>query len=704
MRLSNANRKRLYLVATIALVIGGVLFWMSDLTSDPPMYYSGLGQSLSTDPAQYVHHARNKTLFDEFDPFDYPRWTVYQHSIISLFSYIWFEIAGVSAKQAAVVGVLVSFLSLLFLLLAVYRYHSGWVSALIAFCFVSNVTLITYGRLTYLENGLLLIASVIFWVYSRWGEKLWGLLLAGALAAAATLTGKLFGALLLPALLLTVFFSAERRRLVMAISTAASFALTTVLLVLILYGTDFSAALAYITEQSYGLRGYPAGLASPLSFVEHLISYGFSNRLFYLDPDILVFMVASIVIFAVVRLNGFRFKRLSAISRLSILWTVIAFLGLMPLNYSPVRYAVIMLPSVIVAFFALSDHLRMAELSASIRSDWKSISLVALAFWLLGYHLIANAFFFNVFPSPTAKIVWITLPFAALAAYGMMRLISKRPQLLSSRNLVAIMVLILIMSATGNGFRIRRLHYLDHNFNLMEANRDVAQILNPEAVLSGPYGPALTMDNEVKSFIHLFGVADIDSSLFDRYPITHLAVDSSNWALAVSDYPELRDLKPVTSYWIRDYQVDIYNISKVFANPTANNYRESTYEQALAAYYKENPDSALFEIQSFLSENPDSKSAVILLIDLLSDKQRFTEVQNVLTALANRHPTDFYIQVQAGRFYQILATLRKDQSLLSLSQFYYERGVAANRFKASYASQIFSLTAQQLRGANPQSP
>ncbi|MCK4632768.1 MAG: hypothetical protein KAT79_05820 [candidate division Zixibacteria bacterium] len=77
------DSKKLFLALTLIVVAGGMVYWCSDLTSDAPMYYSGLGQSLSTDPAQYVFHARNQVLFGQFDPFDYPRFTVFQHSLTS---------------------------------------------------------------------------------------------------------------------------------------------------------------------------------------------------------------------------------------------------------------------------------------------------------------------------------------------------------------------------------------------------------------------------------------------------------------------------------------------------------------------------------------------------------------------------------------------------------------------------------------------
>ena len=704
MKAKNGKSKRLYLSLTLALLAGGVIFWASDLSSDPPMYYSGLGQSLSTDPAQYIHHARNKALFDEFDPFNYPRWTVYQHSLVSLIGYLWFQVFGVSSTQAGAVGLVMTFLSFIFLLLAVRRHHSNWVLAAIALCCVINVTMLTYGRLTYLEIGLMLITSVIFWVYARWGTTRWSLVICGTLAAAAMLTGKLFGALLLPCLILVTLLSFSNRKFLECMIMSVSFAVTGILLVLILYGSNISTAASYIMEQSYGLRGFPEGLSSPWGFVEHFISYGFKNRLFYLDPDILVFTVSILILTALYRSSGIHFRDFSPVARLTALWVLITFVGLMPLNYSPVRYAVIMLPAVIAGFFTICDHWRSRNILSKFKFDRRGKMLIGLAFWMLGYHLIMNAFFFNTFPSPTPTVVWAVFPVAILLTMGAIRLIEQKPELLSARNMKVLLFLILAASVTANGFRIRRMYFLEHNYNLAEANRDLNQILSKGAVVSGPYGPALTIDNNVRSFVHLFGVAKVDSTLFDRYPITHLAVDSSNWSQAVKDYPQLAGLKPITSYWIRDYEVALYNISKSFSNAEANSYLESDYERALAAFYRLQPDSAELEIKRFLAENPESKSGIIILIDILSAKQQFAQVRDLLSSLADKYPTDFFLQLQAGRLYQILAYHNKDQGLLSLSRHYYERGVKVNRYKADMANSMFSQSMQQIQAADQKSP
>ncbi|MCK4632838.1 MAG: hypothetical protein KAT79_06170, partial [candidate division Zixibacteria bacterium] len=193
------NSRNLFLILTLIIVSGGIVFWCSDLASDSPMYYSGLGQSLSTDPVQYVFHARNMILFGDFDPFDYPRWTVYQHSLTSLVGYVVFSIAGVSLHNANLVGVILGGLGLILLTLGLLRHHKWWVTTAVALCYIVNITLLTHMRLPYLENGLVFWASLLFFVYSWYGNRVCGVVLSGIIVAFAAFTGKLFGALLIGA-------------------------------------------------------------------------------------------------------------------------------------------------------------------------------------------------------------------------------------------------------------------------------------------------------------------------------------------------------------------------------------------------------------------------------------------------------------------------------------------------------------------------
>ncbi len=703
--MQSLRKQSLFYLLTIAILIGGFVFWQSDLTSDPPMHYSGLGQSLSTDPAQYIFHARNKALFGHFDPYNYPRWTVYQHSLTSLVGHIWFSVAGVSLKHANMVGVILSLGGLLFLILGLARHHRPWVTTAVALCFVLNVTLITYGRLSYLENGLIFMAALVFFVYSWWGDRILGMVLAGGLVALAMLTGKLFGALILPALVLSVLFSGHARRGTYVVAVITAFLLVCIGMILLLYGRDVQAAFAYVGEQSYGLRGFPEGLSSPWGFFEHLISYGFINHLFYIDPDLLLFLFVGVFLLSLHLSVGNKISVLSPATVFSMFWLLAAIVGLMPLNYSPLRYALLVIPPATLFCLTMFDNrLDVRKTSFAILGKAGTALLVPL-FWLILFHAVANIFFFNTIPRPIRIITWATLPAGIGLAYLTRFLLARGYLRIARRRLIIALLAMVCVSAVFNGYQIRRIHLLEHNFNIVEANRDLEAILAPGAVVSGPYGPVLTVNTPLKSFIHLFGVADVDSTLFDRQPVTHVAADLSNWSEAIKNYPALSGLLPITTYWIRDVEVHLFNISQVFNNPLARAYEKTLYEEAVAYYHSQQYDSALSAAGRFYESHPQSKSAGLLLGDLLAKKGRLDEAFGLLTSLTQRFPTDFNIHLQCGRFIQILAEQKNDNSLRYMAERYYAQAVEVNPYKADYARKMWQqIAAQFSRGSSPTQP
>jgi len=694
----SAVNPRLFYILTFLIFAAGLAFWLADLTSDPPMYYAGYGQSLSTDPAQYVHHARNEILFGDFDPFDYPRWTVYQHSLTSLTGWLWFSIAGVSIKQAAVVGLILCLGGLIFLILGLARYHRPWVTSVVTLCYVINITLYTHGRLSYLENGLIFIAALLFFVYSRWGDRLWGVALSGLLVAIAMLTGKLFGALLLPALLLAILFSGRDDRWRRALVSGGAFLIGSLALMLMLYGTDLAAAMGYVGEQSYGLRGFPKGLTTPWDFVEHLISYGFKNRLYYKDPDLYMFFGVTGLLLIFFFSAGRKLRELKPTALFAIFWIACSILGLMPLNYSPIRYTLLFIPAILIACFTLMDSALDWDRKVKLMPGKLALLLTLFFSWFGIFHLIGNVFFFNTVPFPTRTLTWTTLPGAIVLTVLFRHLMINGYLRLSKRVMYVGLGLMIGLSLVANGFRMRRDHYLDHNFNLMEANQEIGQILGEGAVLSGPYAAALTLDNKVKSFIHLFGVANVDTTLFDRYPVTHIAAEAGNWKEAVKQYPQLEGLMPITTLWIRDFAVGIYYVSQVFENPQANAYRKSGYETALDLMARQQLDSARVVMEDFYRRYPYQKSGGMMLANIWQQTDRAGQVFGLLTSLADKYPTDFNLQMQTGRYVQAAAIARKDNRLLAIAQKYYLQSTLANRFKADVANRTYMQMMQQTGG------
>ncbi len=680
----------------VVVFIGGFILWQVDLESDPPTYFSGIGQSLSTDPAQYTYHSRNKVLFDEFDPYDYPRWTVYQHSITSLVAYLWFSITEPDLQESNMVGVFLTIGSLIFILLGIGRHHRFWVIPAVTFVFLINVVLFTHGRVPYLENGLLFYSGLLFFIYSYWGDKLIGAILGGIIVAAAMLTGKLFGVLLLPVLFLAIYFSKSTDRWKLIGISFGAFIVSSFALLLLLYGSDFGAAIGYLTEQSYGLRGFPEGLKSPWAFIEHLISYGFTNHLFYQNPDLMLFLAVGCEMFVFYNISE---KNISPVTRFSVFWFVILILGLMPLNYSPIRYAVIIIPAILIFVFSVFDSSYKTEKRTGNKIKKWHLYLLMIITWIVLFHFVANLFYFNVNPRPIRMIIWGALPLSIGIAWLMWKIIINRKYKIITVNRIwmVTLVLVIVASTTSNAFRLYRYHYLDNNYNILEANADISAILGEGAVISGSYGPVFTVDNKQKSFIHLFQVAEVDSTLFEMNPITHLAIDISNYNEAIKNYPFLKDMKSVAKYWICDHEVQFCRISEISPNPKAQSYKISQFERAVIFKGSNRLDSALYFALPFYQNNPGSKSAGLLLADLYVKIGKTNEAYSVLLNLAERFPTDFYVQLHSALLLQTMAYFQKSELYFNMSMKFYERAVRVNRFKADYCKKIWMDLDQKLR-------
>ncbi len=682
---------------TALIVVAGTIAWHTDLRRDPPMYFAGIGQSLSTDPAQYTYHARNEVLFGQWDPFDYPRWTVYQHSLTSLVAYAWFALTDISLESAGSVGLTLSVLGLLFLLIGVARHHRPWVLAAIALAYMLNITLLTHGRLSYLEDGLILLAAMTFCCYSWFGHRLWGVILCGALAAAAMLMGKMFGGLLLPALILTVVFSPREHRVRDALVAVSAFVTAALVLALVLYGREIAAAFTYTGEQAYELRGFPAGLKSPWAFIEHLVSFGFSNRLFYLNPDLLVFTVIGSMLAVQFRLDQ---KHLSPAARFAMFWGLCAFVGLMPLNYSPIRYTLLLIPAIIVFCFTMFDSTSRGLMrQPGEYNRWTMVGLTA-ALWVALFEVAGNVFFFNTFPRPIRATVWLTLPVAIGLAYLLYRILKRQRSRIYRRAWWSALAVVVLVTVAGNVTRISRFYFDERNYTIAEANIDMAAILGPGAVVSGPYGPALTLATDLKSFIHLFQVAEVKPDLFDSNPITHVAMDVSNYNEAIQDYPQLQGLLPVAHYWIRDVEVGLYRVSDRFGNAVANAYEPSDFERAAAFLAASEIDSASVLAASAYARHPGSKSAGLLLAETYLRLGQYDRVYGLLMDLTDRFRTDFWVQLQCGRFLQLLALQRQDSQLANMAQRYYQRAVSADHYRADYAMRLWQKTARQSGSAS----
>lgn len=671
-----------------AVLAGGVYYWAQNLDTDPPMYYSGLGQSLSTDPAHYVYHARNKVLFDDFNPFDDPRWTVFQHSLVSLTSLVIFEFYGVSVTTSNIVGMVLSLLGLLFILAALYKKHKNWVLLLTAVLYLSNYTLYTYARLPFLENGLIFIASLLFFTISRWSNKTYGLIISGVLTSFAMLTGKMFGAVFAPVIILLIFFSETENKVKKIALYISSFAASLFIIAYSLYGSNISSAFGYVSEQSYGLRGFPEGLTTPWGFIEHLISYGADNRLFYNNLDLLMILLLSAFIISFFKFKGNSIKNLPVTTRFSFFWIICGLLLLMPLNYSPLRYAVFIIPPIFILGGTTFELMLASPRAKRDISNIKNLIPLMIVLWMFLFHFIVLLFYKN--SPPTRILVWSLLPAAVLIVFLFAKFLGRTIQYCSIKTRYAIISTAVILILISNFNQQFNQDYKEDNRTITEAANDLEMILGPHAVLSGSYAPLLTLDSRYKVLIHQFGLKDTPTDLFDKYPVTHIAIDVSAKVMASNIFPQLKDISPTATYWIRDYEVNIYKIADLFANAEANQYIETSYERANRYYINGKPDSAYYALEPFILSNPNSKSANLLMGNVLINLGEFQRGMMILTSLADKYPTDSYLNLHCGKMIHLIGATTKDETLIRLSQRYYEQAVKANPYRGDYANNIYA--------------
>ena len=693
--MTSKSKLHWYLV-TLILFVGGVLAWQCDLTADPPLYFSGRGQSLTTDPYVYTYHARNKILFGESNPYDDRQSIVLETLLVSLSAYVWFSLTEPSREQANRVGVFLSLGGLLVLMLALARHHSPWVCAALAVCYLTNVALFTYGRLPYLENGLIFLVSLVFFVYSRWGARAVGVGVSGALISVAMLGGKPFGALLLPAVMLTIIVSHQKSRWKHVTVLVVSFVVSSVGLLVLLYAVNPAAAQGYLSWTTYNQHGIPSGLASPWVFVERLVAYGFDNALYLIGKDLVVFLGMGGLLTVYYLISRKRNVRpLAPTTILAAFWTVMFTLGLILLDYSPHRYGLLIVPAVLILFLTLIDSLKTTSEHASIRLGKGMLVVVVLCFWLPIFHAVVSFLYYKNLDFSLRPVVWLTLPVAIAAAFATKYLAERRNLRVSRRGRIIVLLVVLALSLAYNGWSIRYWHLKQRIHSISEANADLGQILGEGALVSGPYAQTLVCDTRLKSHIHFFGSPGADSTLFSAYPVTHLAVDERSWKPAVEINPALKALNPLASYWIRDHEIHIYSISKFSQHPQARAYVESPYERAVAYFQAAHDDSALVELLKMPVRIDESKSAGLLFIMIKNRQGDLESVRRTFTTLADRFETDYFIQFLCGQFLHWMATASGDLGLLRSAQEYYRRAAALNPYKAEQIQSVFQEIRRQ---------
>ncbi|MBN2226883.1 MAG: glycosyltransferase family 39 protein [candidate division Zixibacteria bacterium] len=678
---------------TVAFIIltGIALFVrLHYLSADPPLDLA-YSSAVYTDPAQYISFARNLVLWGDFNPLHDFRLVFFLKSAVTVVSFLVFKVAGVGYVQANLVGLLFSFTTLM-LFYFIVRRLAGNVAALCYLLFIAfDYNQIFFGRYPFLENSMTCFTAlaVTILLYTRRG--IWAVP-AGISLGIGIFFSKMIGLVYLfpfVCFMLYEYYHDYRDDLRMYLTRYAFFwagmLAVTVFWYYFSYRPMMSSVEGYLQEQALGLYGSPDGLKSVDFFLYKYMTFGATSKLFQKMPAPALLAWAMILIFFYRALTREGWKsRLYGIGPgtvFLIALTIATYGALMIWNYRPLRYQTMLIyPICGLAGILINDWLTGHRSDKPLTMSW--FFPAVLYFWALipVFQLIATAFENSVKVDTYYEyrvIVFVVTLVCTGAVVGLKRYmpgIFHQPP----RWAVAGVVLIALAAGVGpNAYRYGSWHAVA-SFTSVAAAKDLDTIVSPEAIISGPYAARLTQDNKIRNLIHMFGVANVDSAFFRRYPVTHLLLDKANEESARADYPDIMDRAIlVTEYRITNRLIKLYRVAGATGNITANHYQLSDYERFQYFYSVSQADSAESYLHRYLDDHPDNMSANLRVGVESFAAEHYDVSGTYLQRAVDFSPTDFHLHYKLAVFYIEMYALTRNPE-------YADRGITEAKTALRY--------------------
>jgi len=640
------------------------------LEIDPPLFFKGYTQAHLTDPYHLTHFARNEVLFDRWNPYDFHRWDIFKYSLISGVSYLVFSIGGVSRITANLSALVLNLSGLFFFVAGLWRYRPRIENHITLIIVLVGSMLFFYGRLPFLENGLIAISGLAFFIFARYHNRPWGQLLVGLLIALAALGGKLFGFILLGPAVLTCLIYYRRAGIRPSLLILAGAAGGIVLYALIFFGGDFGIMKSYYLEQTVGLYGTPGGFKSPVSFFVKLLTYGAGTGFFSLSPFMVILTAVALIVIFLQRLPDRPLGPETLPLVFAGLWLVCGVVGLAPFNYRPLRYAVFLFPpmAAIIAFTLAG----LAEKKPEFRLRRPYLALPVI-FFLLWYILTQVTIYFAADANDSARgqeAFPYTLAASLVIVGAVYVWLRRKDRLLPRPVLMAVLVPLAAAMLVNQSLMIYQGLAWPRDY-LRQFNRELSELVDEKAVISGPYGRAFTIDNDLGGIIYYFGLARVEFDLFDRFPISHVISDGDNWQRGQRDFPFLKDALLLTLFTMRDFSAGLYRIP---GSPVPL----TEYEKGLVFLETEQPDSALYYLETFHRRYPDNLTGAMALARAYIFDGNLDKHLESLQALAEQYPDNLRVHVFCSRAYYILYTESKLSEFKQLADYHARRAFELN--------------------------
>jgi len=651
-RSSRLSAQTVIVLGLFALI---VLLRVWRLDADPPTTLSS-SADVYTDPPQYTLFAKQFVQYGEFNPFHDNRLVFFLKSSVTALATLVFELLGTGAVQSHLVGLFYSLggLFLFFLFLRRTAGNTAGIFYLLLICL--NYNQLFYGRLPFLEHAMWFFAAAALVMVTHFRGR-WAFLAAGASLAVAIFFGKVIGVVFLFPFACLLFYqamfenrSSRSRRVARPLMFVAGFAVVALFWVWFSYLPMQQEVTGYIGEKAFTLYGAPEGWESFDDFVWKLVSFGIESELFprMTVLSILGAVYLGFVLFAVGR-GRFRPGDATAFNggHLFIGAMIVAFYGaLMPWNYQPLRYEMVLIyplcggAAVVLAWLwrgarAPAEDNRVPKLWPILMYP---VALVVVSqAWSGLAERLGSGFAFDEVKYQAAAIALVVV-----AAVFAVTIVVRRSQLRLPPFVGRVIAVAALAATIGQGVALASDWFRWPAYSERDNAADLAMILAPNAVLSGPFAAQMTQSNRLGCVIHMFGVVEVDSALFKRFPITHLLVDQANEDRARKDYPYvMAGAVHICTYHVGLRKVRLYRIAGYTGNASADAYQRSPFE--LAVDQSHGGNSALMQqhLITFFQSHPDNISGYLLAGQMAQQTGQYAEAEQFFKKAVEFSPTNY---------------------------------------------------------------
>jgi 4-amino-4-deoxy-L-arabinose transferase-like glycosyltransferase len=582
------------------------------IDADPPLD-PRQGQSLSTDPPQYIHYAANKVDFGTWDNETRTSYLWHHHNLYTPFAFGVFKILGAGLTQGNLIGVFFNILSLV-LLFWIVSHRLGVFFGLVAMLILGvNYEFIKIGRLAYLENIQVFCLLLAIALLEKDDNSKKMIFLAGFAISVGVFFCKLSSVIsavgVVVSLALYQWLTAMRklkeifRNLIIFVAGFAAVALIWV----------FSAYLPTIERTwngaisaSYFTRA--SAMDSPTMFIVQLYSL-FTATKFVLHAPVQALLAAVFIALVVVR---FILKRKS-LTLQEYIWPLslfFLFASIFGWEWRPLRYQIILSPMLAAAVVWALHYLVEGKIAVKERAGAK------IAFFAVSV-LLASIIWFSIIgvksyhPSMGMAAFWKTWTNSALlsllsaALFYFLFFGNNKGATPKRGNFIGVKVFVISLLVVGCVLLNVGLYFSwakSPRYTIKEAIRSAGVILNKNAYLIGSYAPLLTIDNGIRSDTPLWG-SDRIPRILDKFPATHIVQEANGPLMKIleEDYPGIRSKSQFLGYLIvRGFTIELWRLPPDVSQ-RAQKYTLSDFEKAMALGQSGRLDEAknlLLEIES----------------------------------------------------------------------------------------------------------